>query len=138
MKPPARTVTRSCAFPAHYDATTKLEGETITPSRDERAYLRLDPQGFTAYPTDGGEKGRAWTDVSGFKPADVASSVEGVLGPPLYQIGFFLSDPPKKGRVARWVLRRFNGVDDTLPGVYPDADEVVALMERWRQQYSSD
>jgi hypothetical protein len=32
--------------------------------------------------------------------------------------------------VVRFMLR----VDDTLPGVYPDADEVVALMERWRQR----
>jgi hypothetical protein len=33
-------------------------------------------------------------------------------------------------------MRKMYSVDDTLPGVYPDADEVVALMERWRERYS--
>jgi hypothetical protein len=35
-------------------------------------------------------------------------------------------------------VRRFYGVDDTLPGDYPDADEIVALMKRRRQRYSTD
>ena len=74
--------------------------------------------------------------MSGFKPADVAMNVETPRGPPQYQIGFFLSDPPRKGRVGRWFVRKLYRVDDTLPGVYPDAEEVVALMERWRQRYS--
>ena len=40
--------------------------------------------------------------------------------------------------MARWFVRRAYGVDDTLPGVYPNAEEVVALMERWRQRYSTE
>ena len=31
--------------------------------------------------------------------------MDGIQGPPLYQIGFFLSDPPKKGRVGHWFVR---------------------------------
>ena len=115
----------------------ELDGETIVPSHTEGAYLRLDTEGFTAH-AKRGEKGRAWSEVSGFKPANVAMSVDGIPGPPLYQIGFFLRDPPKKGRVARWVVRKWYRVDDTLPGVYSNAEEVVALMERWRQRHSSD
>jgi hypothetical protein len=34
-------------------------------------------------------------------------------------------------------VRKVYRVDDTLPGVYPDAEEIVELMERWRQRYSS-
>ena len=26
---------------------------------------------------------------------------------------------------------------DTLPGVYPNAEEVVELMERWRQRHTT-
>lgn len=114
----------------------ELDGETIVPSQTKGAYLRLDSEGFTAH-TKRGEKGRAWNEVSGFKPANVAVNVEFTAGPPLYQIGFFLSDPPRKGRVARWFVRKTYGVDDTLPGVYPDAPEVVALMERWRERHSA-
>ena len=115
----------------------ELDGETIIESRTKGAYLRLDAVGFTAHARGGRrEKGRAWSEVSGFKPANVAMNTEGIPGPPLYQIGFFLSEPPKKGRVGRWFTRKMYRVDDTLPGVYPNADEVVALMERWRERHA--
>ena len=113
-----------------------LDGETIIPSRTDGRFLRLDAEGFSAH-TPRSEKRRAWSEVTGFKPANVSPRTpEGLLGRPRYQIGFFLRDPPKKGRVGRWFVRRSYGVDETLPGVYPDAPEVVALMERWRQRHS--
>ena len=62
--------------------------------------------------------------MTGFKPADVAMRTDG-RGTPLYQIGIFLADPPRKGRIGRWFVRRIYRVDDTLPGVYPDAKEVA-------------
>jgi hypothetical protein len=114
----------------------ELDGETIIPSQTKGRYLRLDAEGFSAH-TPRDEKGRAWSEVTGFKPANVSPRTpSGLLGPPRYQIGFFLRDPPKKGRVGRWFVRRSYGVDDTLPGVYPDAEEIVALMERWRERHS--
>ena len=116
----------------------ELEGETIIESRDEGAYLRLDAQGFTARGKRGRDKSRGWSEVTGFQPANVSPSLDGVPGPPMYQIEFFLRDPPRKGRLARRVVRFMLTVDDTLPGVYPDADEVVALMERWRQRHSNE
>jgi hypothetical protein len=115
----------------------ELDGETIIPSRDERAYLRLDAEGFTAQPVHGRPKHRAWDDVSGFKPVAIRmTSPDGIRGPKMLQIGFFLRDPPKKGRVGRKVVRWFMGVDDSLPGVYPNAEEIVELMERWRERHS--
>ncbi len=116
----------------------ELDGETIIEARTKGAYLRLDAMGFTGHTKRGKEKGRAWGEVSGFKPANVAMNVEGTQGATTYQIGFFLTDPPKKGRVGRWFFRKMYVVDDTLPGVYPNAEEVVALMERWRQRYSTE
>ena len=114
----------------------EVDGETVIPSRTKGAYLRLDAEGFTAHTKRGREKGCAWSQVSGFKATNVGMvSPDSLTGPTVYQIGFFLSDPPKKGRVARWFVRKSYGVDDTLPGVYPDAEEVVALMERWRQRH---
>ena len=113
----------------------ETDGETVIPSQDERAHLRLDPDGFTAVPTRGKEKRFAWTAVSGFKPANVGTRTPDSSRSTVYQVGLFLSDPPKQGRVGRWFVRRAYGVDDTLPGVYPDAEEVVALMERWRERY---
>ena len=114
----------------------ELDGETIIESSSEGRYLRLDAEGFSAH-TPRKEKRLNWDEVSGFRPADVKMSTEpGSGGPPLYQIGFFLREPPKKGRVGRWFVRRLYRVDDTLPGVYPDAEEVVALMERWRERHS--
>ena len=115
----------------------ELDGETIIDARTKGAYLRLDAMGFTAHTKRGKEKGRAWSEVSGFKPANVAMNTESIPGPPQYQIGFFLSDPPKKGRVGRWFFRKMYVVDDTLPGVYPNAEEIVVLMERWRQRYGA-
>ena len=77
--------------------------------------------------------------MTGFKPANVKTATPdgGLGGPPLYQIGFFLREPPKQGRIGRWFVRHIYGVDDTLPGVYPDAEEIVELMERWRQRHST-
>ncbi len=113
-----------------------LDGETIIPSQTKGRYLRLDAEGFSAH-TPRGEKGHAWSEVTGFKPATVSPRTpSGFLGPSRAQIGFVLRDPPKKGRVGRWFVRRSYGVDDTLPGVYLDAEEIVALMERWRQRHS--
>jgi len=115
----------------------ELDGETIIPSRDERAYLRLDAEGFTAQPVHGREKHRAWNDVTGFKPVKLRmTSPSHARGPTMLQIGFFVRDPPRKGRVGRWIVGKVYGVDDSLPGVYPDAEEIVELMERWRQRYS--
>ena len=115
----------------------ELDGETVIPSQSKGAYLRLDREGFTAHPQFGGkDKWHAWDEVSGFKPANVRARTPDYLGgPPLYQIGFFLREPSRKGRVSRWIVRKSYGVDGTLPGVYPNAEEVVALMERWRQRY---
>lgn len=113
----------------------ELDGETVIPSQDERAFLRLDPEGFTAVSVRGKEKGFAWAAVSGFKPANVGTQTQDSSRSKVFQIGLFLADPPKKGRVGRWLVRQSYGVDDTLPGVYPDAEEVVALMERWRERY---
>ena len=115
----------------------ELDGETIIPSQNKGRYLRLDSEGFSAH-TPRKEKRLAWGDVTGFKPANVkmATIDSGFGGSPLYQIGFFLRNPPRKGRVGRWFVRRVYRVDDTLPGVYPDAEEIVELMERWRQRYS--
>ena len=104
----------------------ELDGETIIPSRDEGRYLRLDADGFTAF-TKRSQKGRAWSEVSGFKPANVKPGTPDHLGggKPWYQIGFFLSDPPKKGRISRWVVRRTYGVDDTATdGVLPPLTQV--------------
>ena len=113
----------------------ELDGETVIPSQNERAYLRLDRKGFTAVPVRGKEKSFAWTAVSGFRPADVGMKTPDSNRSTVYQVGLFLADPPKQGRVGRWFVRRTYGVDDTLPGVYPNAEEVVALMERWRERY---
>jgi hypothetical protein len=114
----------------------ELDGETIIPSSTEGRYLRLDREGFSGH-TPGSEKRRAWSEVTGFKPATVTPRTPSrFLGPPRSRIGFVLRDPPKKGRVGRWFVRQSHGVDDTLPGVYPDAEEIVALMERWRQRHS--
>jgi len=121
------------------DLRQELHGETIIQSRDEGAYLTLDAEGFAAQPVLGREKRCAWDEVTGFKPANVKPGTpDHIGGSPWYQIGFFLRNPPKKGRVGRWFVRRSYGVDDTLPGVYPNADEVVALMERWRPRYSTE
>lgn len=68
----------------------------------------------------------------------IESQSKGAGGSPLYQIGFFLREPPKKGRLSRWIVGKTYGVDNTLPGVYPKADEVCALMERWRQRHSTE
>jgi hypothetical protein len=115
----------------------ELDGETIIPSRTNGRYIRLDREGFAAH-TPRSEKGCTWDEVTGFRPANIrAATPNAMSGSPVRQIGFFLRDPPKKGRVARWFVRRSYGVDDTLPGLYPDAEEIVALMERWRQRYSS-
>ena len=115
----------------------ELDGETIIPSQTEGRYLRLDGEGFAGH-TPRRQKGRRWDEVSGFKPANVrAGTPNSLSGSPVYQIGFFLRDPPKKGRVSRWVVRNIYGVHDTLPGVYPDAHEIVALMERWRERHST-
>ena len=114
----------------------ELDGETIIESRTVGRYLRLDAEGFSAH-TPRSEKRRTWDEVSGFRPANVRSGTPASFtGAPRHRIGFFFRDPPKKGRVARWFGRRAYGVDETLPGVYPDAQEVVALMERWRQRHS--
>ena len=114
----------------------ELDGETVIESQSKGAYLRLDPEGFTAHPQHGKDKVHSWDEVSGFKPANVKAGTPDYLGgSPLYQIGFFLLEPPRKGRVSRWIVRKTYGVDGTLPGVYPNAEEVVALMERWRQRY---
>ena len=116
----------------------ELDGETVIPSRTEGRYIRLDREGFAAH-TPRSQKGRTWDEVSGFKPANVKAGTPDHIGggSPVYQIGFFLRDPPKKGRIGRWFVRNIYGVHDTLPGVYPDAEEVVALMERWRQRHSA-
>jgi hypothetical protein len=115
-----------------------LDGVTVIPSQTKGAHLRLDAAGFTAV-TKRNEKGRAWNEVAGFRPANVKMGTPSgeISGSPLYQIGFFLREPPRKGRVGRWIVRRTYGVDDTLPGVYPDAEEIVELMERWRQHHST-
>jgi hypothetical protein len=115
----------------------ELDGETIIESRTKGGYLRLDPQGFSAF-SRRGEKRRTWDEVTGFLPTNVQGGTIHTVGagPPIYQIGFFLRNPPKKGRIGRWVVRAINKVDDTLPGVYPNAVEVVELMERWRQRHS--
>jgi hypothetical protein len=113
----------------------ELDGETVIPSESKNAYLRLDPEGFTAVPTHFREKRLAWTAVSGFKPANVGMTTPSGSRSTVHQVGLFLADPPRKGRVGRWFVRRFYGVDDTLPGVYSDIEEIVALMERWRQRY---
>ena len=113
----------------------ELDGETTIPSQDKRAYLRLDREGVTAMPTRGKEKRVLWAAVTGFKPANVAMRTESSSRATVYQVGLFLADPPRKGRVGRWFVRKTYGVDDTLPGVYPNVDEVIALLERWRQRY---
>ena len=114
----------------------ELDGETIIPSSTKGRYLRLDREGFSGH-TPRMEKRRAWSEVTGFKPASsTPRTPSGLLGQPRSQIGFFLRDPPKKGRIARWFARQSYGVDDTLPGIYPDAEEIVALMERWRLRHS--
>jgi hypothetical protein len=114
----------------------ELDGETIIPSQTEGAHLRLDSEGFTGV-TKRSEKGRAWHEVSGFKPANVKTSTpDHIGGSPLYQIGFFLREPPRKGRISRWIVHHTYGVDDTLPGIYPNAPEIAELMERWRQRYA--
>jgi hypothetical protein len=115
-----------------------VDGVTVIPSRTKGAHLRLDAVGFTAV-TRRGEKGRTWNEVAGFRPANVKMGTPSgeLSGPPLYQIGFFLREPPSKGRIGRWIVRRVYRVDDTLPGVYPDAEEIVVLMERWRQRHST-
>ena len=117
----------------------ELDGETIIDSdRSKGAYLRLTPEGFTAHPQHGKDKWHSWDEITGFKPANVRMSTpDHIGGPPLYQIGFFLREPPKKGRISRWIVRKTYGTDNTLPGVYQNAEEVCALMERWRQRYSS-
>jgi hypothetical protein len=116
----------------------ELDGETIIESQTKGRYLRLDDEGFSGH-TPRSEKRRTWDEVSGFRPANVRSGTpDSLTGTPRYQIGFFLRDPPKKGRVGRWFVRRSYGVDDTLPGVYPNAEEVVALLERWRERHSSN
>ncbi len=116
----------------------ELNGETIIQSQTKGGYLRLDAEGFSAF-SRRGEKRRTWDEVTGFLPADVKSATPGTIGVglPVYQIGLFLRDPPKKGRIGRWFVRGLYKVDDTLPGVYPDAEEVVELMERWRQRHTS-
>ena len=111
------------------------DGETVIRSQDERAYLRLDSEGFTAVSTRGKEKRFAWTAVSGFKPANVGTKTPDSSASTVFQVGLFLADPPKKGRVGRWIVRHTYGVDDTVPGVYPNIEEVVALLERWRERY---
>jgi hypothetical protein len=115
----------------------ELDGETIIESKTKGGYLRLDAEGFSAF-TRRGEKRRTWDEVTGFRPANVQGGTIHTVGagPPIYQIGFFLRNPPKKGRIGRWLVRQVNRVDDTLPGVYPNAEEVVELMERWRQRHS--
>jgi hypothetical protein len=118
----------------------ELDGETVIDGGRNGNHIRLDARGFTAYSGRHGQKGRTWDEVTGFQPANVTpGSPEGGFrsGAPMYQIGFFLRNPPKKGRIGRWLVRRSYGVDDTLPGLYPNAAEVVELMERWRQRHSS-
>ena len=113
-----------------------LDGETIIQSQTTGRYLRLAAEGFSGH-TPRGEKGHAWSEVTGFKPATTSPRTPSAfLGPSRARIGFVLRDPPKKGRVGRWLARRSYDVDDTLPGVYLDAEEIVALMERWRQRHS--
>ena len=116
----------------------ELDAETIIQSRTNGGYLRLDAEGFSAF-SRRGEKRRTWDEVTGFRPADVKGGTPDTMGagPPVYQIGFFLRDPPKKGRIGRWFVRGLYKVDDTLPGVYPNAEEVVELMERWRQRHTT-
>ena len=117
----------------------ELDGETVIESQSKGAYLRLDAEGFTAHPQHGKDKWHSWDEVKSFKPANVKAGTPDYLsGSPLYQIGFFLREPPKKGRLSRWIVGKTYGVDNTLPGVYPNAEEVCALMERWRERHSSE